>query len=181
MPEVKQRAKQYKRTQITALKYNLLKIIRDATPKDTGNLKQNATYAYNTSYGFNVVVSSTYAHYVKYVNNPSIRRMSQSKKVLYNAYYIDKALTKCTKYIKDFERNYKTPLEKKSIHLTPLFTTSNFQDKVLNDEMKGDVVNGYGSYYKMNKRLQRSVLQAYNEEEIDIDYDVVDDFEESGD
>ena len=171
----KQSAKQYKRSQITALKYSLLRTARKLTPKDTGNLRNNATYVCNTSYGFKLVIDSTFAYYVKYVNEPSRERLMNSPKVAKNAYYVDRVANDCIGLIKGMEAYYDTPLTKKPIRLQPLYTTSAFQEKVLNDTLQGDVVNGFGSYYKMNKRLQQSVLQAYNEEEFDIDYDVVDD------
>lgn len=169
--EIKKFGKRYKRSQITALKHLLVKTVRKHTPRDTGNLRQNATYCYNTSYGFNVVIDSTYAYYVKYVDKPSQERMAKSIKVSRNANYVDRAVTDCVAIIKQFGRDYKKPLEKKSTRLTPLFTTSAFQTKVLNDEMEGNVIDGFGTYYHMNKRLTKSVLKAYDEENIDLDYD----------
>ena len=177
----KQSAKQYKRSQITALKYTLLRTARKLTPKDTGNLRNNATYISKTNYGFKLVIDSTFAHYVKYVNEPSRERLMKSPKVAKNAYYVDRIVNDCIGIIKGMEIYWDTPLSKKKTRLQPLYTSSAFQEKVLNDTLKGNVIDGFGTYYKMNKRLQRSVLKAYDEEELDIDYDMVDDFEESGD
>ena len=76
------------------------------------------------------------------------------------------------------KQNYDV-LTKKRTTLKPLFTTSNYMDKVKLDAMKGFIADGFGTYYKMNKRLTRSMLLSDEIDETETDEDF--DFEESGD
>lgn len=167
------------RNNILWLKHTLVRTIREKTPVDTGNLQKNATYCYDTNYGFNVTINSTYAHYVKYVNEPSSNRMERSQKVQNNAHYVDRAVTECLDIINQFNKQNYDVLTKKRTTLKPLFTTSNYMDKVKLDAMKGFIADGFGTYYKMNKRLTRSMLLSEEIDETEIDEDF--DFEESGD